>query len=79
MAKAYKKGRRIIRLDIHDRIGRGADVVEGDVNGMQEAAEGAAAFTELLDEPAVDLLSGLFEAIVVQEGDDAFELRMQPF
>ena len=79
MAKAYREGRGILRADVHDRIGWGAAVVERDLDRMQEAAEGAAAFTELLDEPAVDLLSGLLEAIVVQEGDDAFELRMQPF
>ena len=79
VGKGIEKRRGIIRLDVHDRIGWRPAVVEGDLNGMEEAAEGAAALSELFDEPAVDLLPGLLEAIVVQEGDDAFELRMQPF
>ena len=79
VGKGIQKGRGILGADVHDRIGLRPAVVERDLNGMQEAAEGTAALTELLDKPAVDLLPGLLEAIVVQEGNDAFELRIQPF
>ncbi len=77
VGEGVQKGRGIVRPDVHDRVRRRLAVVEGDLHGMEQAAERSAALSELLDEVPVDDLAGFFKLARVQEPDHRIQLSFQ--
>ena len=68
--KGIEEGRRIIRLDVHDRICRRLVIVEGNLHRIEQAGEGAPLFVQSFDEPAVDVLACLVEPTGIQQLND---------
>ena len=77
VGEGVEKRRSIIRLDVHDGIGRRVAVIEGDLNGMKEAAERTAAFSEVLDELPVHGLPSFIELVRVKERNHVGEFSGQ--
>ena len=67
IGKGVEKGGGIVRLDIHDRIGRRLAIVEGDLYGMKESAKRAAALSQIFDELPVHDLARFVELARVQQ------------
>lgn len=61
VGEGVEKCGRVVRLNIHHRVGRRLAVVEGDVDGMEQAAERAAPLAELFDQLAVHGLARFVE------------------
>lgn len=68
----------IVRPDVHNRVCRRLAVVEGDLYGVEQAAEGPAAPAELFDQPPIYRMAGFFELIRVEQADDGAQFLREP-
>ena len=74
VGQRVEEGRRIGRLDDHDRVGGGGVIVEADLHRLKQRREGPAAAAQHFHQTAVDPAPDVLKAGLVQQPDDQAQL-----
>ncbi|MBH0184186.1 MAG: hypothetical protein HP477_01855 [Nitrospira sp.] len=78
VGEGIEKGGGIVRPDVHNRVSRRLAIIEGDLDRVEQAAEGSTAPTELLDQPAIHRMAGFFELMCVEQADHRAQFLRKP-